>query len=31
VKDFAEYLERCGGLRRLQQLRQEEFLLHRGR
>jgi glutaconate CoA-transferase subunit A len=30
VKDFAEYLERCGGLRRLQQLRQEEFLLHRG-
>jgi glutaconate CoA-transferase subunit A len=31
VKDFAEYLERSGGLRRLQQLRQEEFLLHRGR
>jgi glutaconate CoA-transferase subunit A len=31
VKDFAEYLERCGGLPRLQKLRQEEFLLHRGR
>lgn len=30
VRDFAEYLDRCGGLRRLQQLRQEEFLLHRG-
>ncbi len=31
VADFAEYLQRCGGLPRLQQLRQQEFLLHRGR
>ncbi len=31
VTDFAEYLHRCGGLPRLQALRQEEFLLHRGR
>jgi glutaconate CoA-transferase, subunit A len=31
VKDFNEYLQLCGGLPRLQQLRQEEFLLHRGR
>lgn len=31
VKDFSEYLQRCGGLPRLQQLRQQEFLLHRGR
>jgi glutaconate CoA-transferase subunit A len=31
VHGFAEYLQRCGGLPRLQQLRQEEFLLHRGR
>jgi glutaconate CoA-transferase subunit A len=31
VKDFAEYLQRCGGLPRLQALRQEELLLHRGR
>jgi glutaconate CoA-transferase subunit A len=31
VRDFAEYLELCGGLRRLQQLRQQEYLLHRGR
>jgi glutaconate CoA-transferase subunit A len=31
VKDFAEYLQRCGGLPRLQQLRQHEFLLNRGR
>jgi glutaconate CoA-transferase subunit A len=29
VRDFAEYLERCGGLPRLQQLRREEFLLDR--
>jgi glutaconate CoA-transferase subunit A len=29
VKDFAEYLERCGGLRRLQELRRQEFLLPR--
>ncbi len=31
VKDFAEYLQLCGGLPRMQQLRQQEFLLHRGR
>jgi glutaconate CoA-transferase subunit A len=31
VADFAEYLHCCGGLPRLQQLRQQEFLLHRGR
>jgi glutaconate CoA-transferase subunit A len=31
IKDFAEYLQRCGGLPRLQELRQQEFLLHRGR
>ncbi|MCI0458648.1 MAG: CoA transferase subunit A [Gemmataceae bacterium] len=31
VKDFAEYLQLCGGLPRLQALRQQEFLLHRGR
>jgi glutaconate CoA-transferase, subunit A len=31
VNDFNEYLQLCGGLSRLQQLRQEEFLLHRGR
>jgi len=31
VKDFNEYLERCGGLQRMQALRQEELLLHRGR
>jgi glutaconate CoA-transferase subunit A len=29
VKDFTEYLDRCGGLPRLQQLRHEELLLHR--
>ena len=29
VKDFAEYLQRCGGLDRLQQLRQQELLLQR--
>ena len=28
-RGFADYLERCGGLERLQQLRQQEFLLHR--
>src|SRR5438105_177214 len=27
VPNFAEYLQRCGGLERLQQLRQQEFLL----
>jgi glutaconate CoA-transferase subunit A len=30
VADFADYLQRCGGLRRLQQLRQQELLLDRG-
>lgn len=29
VRTFAEYLDLCGGLERLQHLRQEEFLLHR--
>ncbi len=29
VRDFAEYLQRCGGLPRLQQLRRQEFLLDR--
>jgi glutaconate CoA-transferase, subunit A len=27
VSDFNDYLERCGGLRRLQELRQQEFLI----
>jgi glutaconate CoA-transferase subunit A len=31
VRDFNEYLQRCGGLARMQQLRQQEFLLHRGK
>ena len=31
VQDFVEYLEICGGLRRLQHLRQREMLLHLGR
>jgi glutaconate CoA-transferase subunit A len=31
VREFAEYLNLCGGLKRLQELRQQEFLLHRGR
>lgn len=31
VADFAEYLEVCGGLPRLQQLRQRELLLHLGK
>src|SRR6185437_8423908 len=30
VGDFADYLQRCGGLSRLQELRRHEFLLHRG-
>jgi glutaconate CoA-transferase subunit A len=30
VKDFAEYLARCGGLPRLQELRRQELLLNRG-
>jgi len=31
VTDFAEYLHRCGGLPRLQELRRQELLLDRGR
>src|SRR5437764_4351277 len=31
VSDFAGYLEACGGLRRMQELRRQEFLLHLGR
>jgi glutaconate CoA-transferase subunit A len=31
VRDFAEYLQLCGGLPRLQALRQQELLLHRGK
>jgi glutaconate CoA-transferase subunit A len=30
VRDFTEYWQRCGGLPRLQELRRQEFLLHRG-
>lgn len=30
VRDFTEYLQLCGGLARMQALRQEEFLLNRG-
>jgi glutaconate CoA-transferase, subunit A len=30
VKDFTEYLQLCGGLARLQELRLEEHMLHRG-
>jgi len=30
-KNFAEYLARCGGIERLQELRQQEFLLDNGR
>jgi glutaconate CoA-transferase subunit A len=31
VSDFSEYLQLCGGLPRLQQLRRQELLLHRDR
>ncbi len=31
VQNFGEYLDRCGGLARLQMLRQRELLLHLGR
>src|SRR5271154_1594103 len=31
LRDFYEYLDRCGGLARMQELRQQEFLLHQGR
>jgi glutaconate CoA-transferase subunit A len=30
VRDFSDYLQKCGGLPRLQQLRRQEFLLDRG-
>jgi glutaconate CoA-transferase subunit A len=29
VRSFSEYLQRCGGLDRLQELRQQEFFVHR--
>jgi glutaconate CoA-transferase subunit A len=31
LRDFAEYLQKCGGLPRMQELRRQEFLLHQGR
>lgn len=31
VRDFLEYLQRCGGLPRMQELRRQELLLNRGR
>lgn len=31
VKDFADYLHLCGGLRRMQELRRQELLLHQGK
>ena len=31
VRDFAEYLHKCGGLPRMQELRRQELLLHQGR
>ncbi|MBM3983329.1 MAG: CoA transferase subunit A [Planctomycetes bacterium] len=31
VRDFAEYVDVCGGLKRLQALRQRELLLHMGK
>src|SRR5437870_6683456 len=31
VKNFSDYLQRCGGLTRLQELRRQEFLLHQGK
>jgi glutaconate CoA-transferase, subunit A len=31
VTEFAEYLQLCGGLSRMQQLRQQELLLHQGK
>ena len=30
VSEFSEYLQLCGGLNRMQALRQQELLLHRG-
>ena len=31
VADFGEYLQRCGGLARMQELRRQALLLGRGR
>src|SRR5262249_36102443 len=31
AKDFTEYLDLCGGLKRMQELRRQELLLDRGR
>jgi glutaconate CoA-transferase subunit A len=31
VRDFGEYLQLCGGMTRMQELRRQEFLLDRGR
>ena len=31
VNNFAEYLQLCGGLERLRELRRQEFLLHQGK
>jgi glutaconate CoA-transferase subunit A len=31
VSDWSAYLEKCGGLPRMQELRRQEFLLHRGK
>jgi glutaconate CoA-transferase subunit A len=31
VRDFTEYLQRCGGLPRMQELRRQELLLHLGK
>jgi glutaconate CoA-transferase subunit A len=31
VKDFNEYLQLCGGLPRMQELRRQELLLERGK
>jgi glutaconate CoA-transferase subunit A len=31
VRDFQEYLDRCGGMGRMQELRRQEFLLERSR
>lgn len=31
LRDFSEYLQKCGGLSRMQELRRQEFLLNQGR
>jgi glutaconate CoA-transferase, subunit A len=31
LRDFSEYLQKCGGLPRMQELRRQEFLLNQGR